>query len=123
MTLGKRFSCGISQSEKDKPEVTDARSDHLPWTSQALKPGVPFSTRKPRIFSSSHLAQTTATSAMEPLVIHIFSPLSTYLLPFFTARVSMPPGFHPNSGSGKPNHPMTFPGSRHGAHLSFCASL
>src|SRR5260370_23002299 len=115
MTLGKRFSCGISQSEKDKPEVTDARSDHLPWTSQALKPGVPFSTRKPRIFSSSHLAQTTATSAMEPLVIHIFSPLSTYLLPFFTARGSMPPGFEPNCGSVKPKHPIALPGSRHGA--------
>src|SRR5258708_36260724 len=102
MTLGKRFSCGTSQSEKDKPEVTDARSDHFPWTSHALNPGVPFSTRKPRIFSSSHLAQTTATSAIDPLVIHIFSPFRTYLLPFFAARVSIPPGFDPNCGSVNP---------------------
>src|SRR5258708_29611043 len=123
MTLRKRFSCGISESEKDKPEVTDARSDHLPWTSEALKPGVPFSTRKPRIFSSSHLAQTTATSAMEPLVIHIFSPLSTYLVPFFTARVSMPPGFEPNCGSVKPKQPIALPCCSRGSHLSFCASL
>src|SRR5947208_8366733 len=58
------------------PEVTEARSDHFPCTSQALNPGVPFSTRNPRTLSSSALAQTTATSAIDPLVIHIFSPLS-----------------------------------------------
>ena len=29
--------------------MTEARSDNLPCTSQALNPGVPFSTRKPRI--------------------------------------------------------------------------
>src|ERR1700758_3945944 len=113
----------MAQSLNDKPEVTEARSDHLPWTSQALKPGVPFSTRKPRIFSSSHLAQTTATSAMEPLVIHIFSPLSTYLAPFFTARVSMPPGLEPNWGSVNPKQPMALPCCNNGSHLSFCASL
>ena len=59
------------------PEVTEARSDHLPCTSQALNPGVPFSIRNPRTTPSSVLAHTTAISAMEPLVIHIFSPLST----------------------------------------------
>src|SRR5690349_4331005 len=101
----------------------DARSDHLPCTSQALKPGVPFSTRKPRIFSSSHLAQTTATSAMEPLVIHIFSPLRTYLFPFLTVRVSMPPGLEPNCGSVRPKQPMALPCWRSGSHLFFCASL
>jgi hypothetical protein len=47
VTAGSIFSSGISQSVKPGPEVTDARSDHLPCTSQALKPGVPFSTRKP----------------------------------------------------------------------------
>ena len=44
-------------------------------------PGVPFSTRNPRI-PSSVLAQTTATSAMVPLVIHILAPLSSQ--PSFT---------------------------------------
>src|SRR5277367_7061347 len=71
LTPGKRFSSGISQSVKARPEVTEARNDHLPWMSQVLKPGVPFSTRNPRIFTSSHLAQTTATLASDPLVIHI----------------------------------------------------
>src|SRR5437879_5603504 len=76
---GSKFASGISQSVNDNPEVTEARRDHLPWTSQAFKPGVPFSTRKPRTLSSSALAHTTAMSAREPLVIHIFSPFKTYL--------------------------------------------
>src|SRR5262249_21750475 len=109
-------------SEKESPLVTDARKDHLPWTSHALKPGVPFSTRKPRTFSSSHLAQTTATSAIEPLVIHIFSPLRPYLCPFFTARVNMPPGLEPNAGSWSPRQPMALPCCRRGSHLFFCSS-
>src|SRR5258708_14854521 len=112
----------MAQSLKERPEVTEARSDHLPWTSQALKPGVPFSTRKPRILSSSVLAQTTATSASEPLVIHIFSPFRMYWLPFFTARVSMPLGFEPNCGSGGPKQPTALPDCRGGSHLSFCAA-
>ena len=54
--------------------------------SSALNPGRSVSTRKPRILSSSFstLAQITATSAMVPEVIHIFSPLSTYSLPTFS---------------------------------------
>src|SRR5580658_2831455 len=111
------------QSVIASPLVTDARSDCLPWIAQALNPGVPFSTRNPRIFSSSHFAQTTATSAIDPLVIHIFSPFKTYLLPFFTARVSIPPGFDPNCGSVNPKHPIALPCASNGSHLSFCASL
>ena len=42
-------------------------------------------------------------------MIHIFSPLRTYLLPFFTARVSIPPGFEPNCGSVRPKQPMALP--------------
>src|SRR6266436_3920195 len=113
----------MAQSLNERPEVTEARSDHLPWTSQALKPGVPFSTRKPRILSSSVLAQTTATSASEPLVIHIFSPFRMYWLPFLRARVSIPPGFEPNCGSVRPKQPTALPDCRRGSHLSFCASL
>src|SRR4029077_2376940 len=106
---GKRFSSGISQSLKDNPEVTEARSDHFPCTSQALNPGVPFSTRKPRTLSSSALAHTTATSAIDPLVIHIFSPFKIYLLAFFTARVSIPPGLDPNCGSVSPKQTIALP--------------
>src|ERR1700730_17926621 len=76
-TFGSKFSSRISQSANDNPDVTEARSAHLPCTSQILNPGLVFSTRKPRISSSSHLAHTTATSAIDPLVIHIFSPFNT----------------------------------------------
>src|SRR6266852_4887184 len=82
-----------------------------------------FLHRKPRIFSSSHLAHTTATSAIEPLVIHIFSPFRTYLFPFFTARVNMPPGFEPNCGSVNPKQPIFSPCCSSGSHLFFCSSL
>src|SRR4029077_21176416 len=116
---GKRFSSGISQSLKDNPEVTEARSDHFPCTSQALNPGVPFSTRNPRTLSSSVFAHTTATSAIDPLVIHIFSPLRMYFLPFFTARASIPPGFDPNCGSVNPKHPIALPCCKSGSHLFF----
>src|SRR3984957_4818537 len=121
-TPGSKFSAGISQSVIDKPEVTEARSEYFPCTSQALNPGVPFSSRKPRILPSSHFAQISATAASEPLVIHIFSPFRTYLSPFFTARVNMPPGFEPNCGSVNPKHPIALPCCNSGSHFSFCAS-
>ena len=56
--------------------VMDARSASLPSIFGALSPGMPFSRMKPRILSSSVLAQTTKTSAMGLLVIHILAPLS-----------------------------------------------
>jgi hypothetical protein len=56
--------------------VTDARSDIFPLCSNVEKPFVPFSTRNPRTTPSS-FAQTTATSAIEPLVIQAFAPFKT----------------------------------------------
>ena len=70
------LSAGIRQSSKASWEVTEARSDILPLCSEVEKPLVPFSTRKPRTTPSS-LAQTTATSATEPLVIQALAPLRT----------------------------------------------
>src|SRR5712671_5825165 len=109
----------------DSPEVTDARSDHFPCTSDALKPGRFVSTRNPlmRSLCSSDLAQMMAISAMEPEVIHIFSPLRTYSLPDLTARVRMPLGLEPKSGSVRPKQPSFSPLAMAGSHLSFCASL
>src|SRR5580658_3612071 len=94
----------------DRPEVTEARSDHLPWMSSARKPGRSVSTRNPRtlLSSSSTLAQMTAISAMEPEVIHIFSPLRTYSFPTLRARVRIPPGLEPKSGSVSPKQPGLF---------------
>ena len=103
--------------------MTDARSDHLPFISGAEKPGVPRSTRKPRM-PSSVCAHTTATSAIEPLVIHIFAPSRRHRPPASrTARVRMPAGFEPKSGSVSPKQPMASPRASRGSQWSFCASL
>src|ERR1041385_1813031 len=71
--------------------------------SSALNPGRSVSTKNPRTLLSSFstLAQTTATSAIDPEVIHIFSPLSTYSFPPLRARVFIPPGFDPTPGGMK----------------------
>ena len=100
----------------------DARIENLPWMSIAEKPGVPFSTRKPQISPSSSFAHTTATSAIEPLVIQSFVPFRTYSLPFFDARVVIDPGSEPWSGSVSPKHPTAAPVASGGSHFSFCAS-
>src|SRR5262249_49417357 len=122
---GSMFSSGILTSWSDRPEVTDARNDHLPCTLSALKPGRLVSTRKPRmrLSCSSDFAHTSATSAMVPEVIHIFSPFRRYSLPTFLALVRMPPGLEPKSGSVRPKHPIFSPLAMAGNHFSFCASL
>src|ERR1051326_3258752 len=122
---GNRLHAGTCTSCNDNPDVTDARNDHLPCTSSALNPLRSVSTINPRTlsFSSSTFAQTTATSAIEPDVIHIFSPFSTYSLPCFSARVRMPPGFEPYPGSVSPKHPIFSPLASAGNHFCFCSSL
>ncbi len=98
--------------------------------SSARKPGRSVSTRNPRIElaslgspESSVFAQITATSAMEPDVIHIFSPLRTYSLPTFRARVLMPLGLEPKSGSVNPKQPSFSPLCIAGSQVCFCSSL
>ena len=54
--------------------------------------------RKPRMPSSAR-AHTTAISATDPLVIHIFEPLRIQSEPSRRAVVRMPPGLEPKSGS------------------------
>ena len=46
---GSRFSSGTRTSSSTSSDVTDARSDSLWWISGVANPGVPVSTRKPRI--------------------------------------------------------------------------
>src|SRR6266480_252129 len=123
--LGNKFTSGMCTSCNENPEVTDARSDHLPCMSSALNPGRFVSTKNPRTLLSSFstLAQTTATSAIDPEVIHIFSPLSTYSLPTFRARVFIPPGFDPNPGSVSPKQPSFSPFCIAGSQVFFCSSL
>ena len=88
----------------------------------ALKPSIPRSTMKPLTLPSSVRAQTTATSASEPLVIHIFEPLSTQLSPERLARVRIAAGFEPASGSVRPKQPSVVPSAMPGSQRSFCSS-
>ena len=79
-------------------------------------------TTKPRI-PSSVWAQTTATSAMEPLVIHILRPLRTQSSPSRLARVRIAAGSEPWSGSVRPKQPIASPAAMRGSQSCFCSSL
>ena len=106
-------------------EVTDARSDILWWIVCAENPGVSVGTTKPRIppCSSPAFAQTTATSATDPLVIHILAPSSTQS-PGASRRaiVRMELGSEPESGSVNPKQPISSPAAIPGNHCCFCSS-
>ena len=83
-------------------------------------PGVSFGMMNPRI-PSSVLAQTIATSATEPLVIHILWPLMIQSVPLRRAIVRMDPGSEPASDSVNPKHPMDSPVAIEGSHSSHCS--
>ena len=96
---GRIASRGRCTSSSTSSLVSDASSESLPFWSRALKPGVSVGTTKPRIPLVSPAlpvcAQTTATSAIEPLVIHILVPLSSHPSSVSRAVVIMPAGFDP----------------------------
>src|SRR5438132_9789319 len=117
---GRTLSAGMRQSSKKSCEVTDARSENFPMWYAVVKPGAPFSTRKPRTVPST-FAHTTATSAIDPLVIHAFAPLRTNESPSFLAYVRIPPGFDPKSGSVRPKQPIFSPEASFGIQASFCS--
>lgn len=94
VTSGRTASAGNRTSSSTSSLVTLARRDHLCLISGAENPGVPAGTTKPRI-PSSLCAQTTATPATDPLVIHILRPLSTQSEPSRLAYVRMPAGSEP----------------------------
>src|SRR5216683_3179791 len=75
-TPGSTASAGRRTSSRCSSDVMDARSDIFLWMSRAVRPTVPRGTRNPRM-PSEVFAQTTAISAMLPLVIHILVPEST----------------------------------------------
>src|ERR1700693_5337301 len=104
-TPGRMFSIGIRQSSNTSCDVTEARRDILPLCSKDENPLVQRSTRKPRMTPSS-LAQTTAMSATDPLVIQALAPFKTYEPPSFFAVVRIPPGLEPKSGSVSPKQPI-----------------
>ena len=71
---------------------------------------------------SSSLAHTKATSATDPLVIHILFPLIIQSSPSFLHVVTIPPGFDPKLGSVNPKHPIFLPAPKSVNHLSFWLS-
>src|SRR5680860_1548477 len=75
-TWGSTASAGRRTWSMTSSLVTEARSESLCLIADAEKPGELVGTTKPRM-PSSVCAQTTATWATEPLVIHILLPLST----------------------------------------------
>jgi hypothetical protein len=57
-------------------------------------------------------------------VIHILEPERRQRPgPSRTARVRMPAGFEPKSGSVRPKHPIASPRASLGSHASRCASV
>ena len=62
-------------------------------------------------------------SATEPLVIHILVPFSTQSSPSRLARVRIPAGLEPKSGSVSPKQPIASPAAIRGSQLVFCSSL
>ena len=109
-------------SSKCSSPVAEARSESFLWTSRAENPLVSVSTMNPRI-PSGVFAQTIARSATVPFVIHILAPLMTQPSPSGTARVSMPDGSEPWSGSVRPKQPISSPRDIFGRYFSFCSSL
>uniref|UniRef100_A0A6B0V2E0 Putative secreted protein n=1 Tax=Ixodes ricinus TaxID=34613 RepID=A0A6B0V2E0_IXORI len=73
--FGSRASSGTTTSSMRIMPVVEARRENLPSILGASSPLVPFSSTKARIWPSSHLAQTTNTSAIGELVIHVLLPL------------------------------------------------
>ena len=120
-TPGSIASAGSLTSSKCSSAVTEARSDIFLWMLRLVNPRTPRGTRKPRIPSGVR-AHTTATSAIAPLVIHIFVPERTQPVPLGLALVFMLPGSEPWSGSVRPKQPSASPVAILGSHSSFCSS-
>src|SRR5215210_8615404 len=119
---GSTDSAGSRTPSMTSSEVIDARSDNFLVILDAEKPAVSVGTTKPRM-PSSVWAQTIATSATDPLVIHIFVPLITHSSPSRFARVSMPAGLEPKSASVRPKQPITSPVAIRGSQMFFWSSV
>ena len=111
--------------------VIEARRLILPSIFGALRPFMPFSRMKPRMLSwpptlpsaSSSLAQTTNTSAIGLLVIHILAPFMMKPPSTGLARVSMLAGSEPWLGSVRPKQPTHSPVASLGKKRWRCSSL
>lgn len=88
-----------------------------------VSPFIPRSKMKPLIYPSSSFAQTTNTSAIGELVIHVFVPLITQYPSLCFACVFIPAGSEPASGSVNPKHPTNSPLESPGINLSLYSLL
>lgn len=95
LTVGNMFYLGTLTLSKVMSPVMEAFKESLPLILFACKPFIPFSRMNPRISPWSSLAQTTKTSAIGELVIHIFEPFKTYSLPSSLALEAIDPGSDP----------------------------
>src|SRR5512134_2682223 len=80
LTSGKAFSSGQKTLSITISPVTEVLKPTLPWIFGAERPLAPLSRMKPRIsptlpLSSTSFAQTTNTSAIGELEIHILEPV------------------------------------------------
>ena len=115
-TPGSRASSPTSTSSIWIMPVIDARSDSLPSIFGVSRPLAPFSSTNPRMAPpwASDFAHTTNTSAIGELEIQVFAPDSRYPPSTLRARVVMPPGSDPASGSVRPKQPIHSPLARRG---------
>ena len=119
-----RLTSGTRQSSNVMRAFCTTRKAILFFIFSGLKPGVPFSTRKPFTWlSATSRAQMTVTSLKVALPIHFFWPLSTQVSPSRRAVVVKPPAVpEPASGSVRPNAPIFSSRAIAGNHCCFCSS-
>ena len=113
---------GRRTSSSSSSEVTEARSESFWWMSCVVKPFVPGGDEEAAHARRRSCAHTTATSATEPFVIHIFWPCRIQSSPSRRARVRIEPGSEPESGSVRPKQPIASPAAIRGSHSCFCSS-
>ena len=120
--FGNREESGTRTLAIESSEVIEALKLNFPWRSLDVNPSIPFSKRNPLTTPSSSRAQTSATSAKEPFVIHILFPFITQSSPSLVQVVIIPPGLDPKLDSVNPKQPNRFPEPSPGNHFSFCSS-
>ena len=117
---GRTASPGSRTSLNTSSLVSDARSECLPCIPFASKPPFPFDQESADVLVGT--GPQTATSAIEPFVIHIFEPFRTQPSPTFWARVFMPLGSDPWSASVSPKQPIASAFAIAGSQRRFCSS-
>src|SRR4051794_21297581 len=107
-------SPGTRQSTSAISAVGEDRQPILSSSRPTLNPGLGSSTRNADADFSPVFARTVQTSAIGPLVMKIFVPLSTQSAPSRTAVVRRPAESDPASGSVEAQAPIHVPSQSDG---------